>query len=253
MPPQNQQYPEVPQNGPPGPQPAAPQNPQPGQPVPQPPVDPNAPAQPYQFPAKPREPEENPYEFFMEPPKQVRPGLNLGLSDTPAKKFIFVVVAIFAFLGLLAAILAMASKPSTSSTGLLKIAQDQQEMIRVAGNATTNSHNDDLQNFAVTLQLGLTSAQQGVVTYMAKTGTKTNDKSLSLSQNPKTDQALNAALAADTYDTMFESIMRASLSTYDHDLNEEAGVAQTTTEKKLLQDDIASAELLQKMLPQPPQ
>jgi hypothetical protein len=211
------------------------------------PVDPNAPAQPYQFPAKPQEIEKSPYDFFMEPPKQSRGGI--GLGDASAKKFIFIVVAVIAFLGLLFGIMAMASKPTGNGPALTRIAQEQQEMIRVSADPAKNSHSDTVQNFAVTLQLGLTSAQQSTLAYMAKTGTKVSPKTLALGASAKTDQALASALAADTYDSTFESIMATSLNNYVRDLSAESKAAQTIAERQMLKKDLDSAQLLQKMLP----
>jgi flagellar basal body-associated protein FliL len=196
------------------------------------------------------ETDENPYDFFMEQQKAKSSRLgNIGTS--PIKKLVMIVGLVVVVLGLVAVIIAIATKPTTQSTALVTIAQDQAEIIRVAGDAVKNSHSDVIQNFAATATVGLASSQQDLLSYMAKNGTKVNDKVLALGHSSKTDQALTAALAADTYDTSYESIMRANLSKYEHDINQGISAAQTKQEVTLLQKANSGAQLLQTMLPQP--
>lgn len=262
MPPQNQQDSSTPQ-APIQPQPGA-QLPQPGanqpqyiqpqlqpadgsQPSVQNPTDPAAP-QPYRFPAQSvQEPEGTPYDFFMESPKSRK---GMGFDSSPVKKLVMMVGLVVVVLSLLAIILALASKPTGNSNSLIAIAQEQTELMRVAADGAKNSHNTDIQNFAVTTQVSLSSTQQKLLNIMAKQGVKTTDKTLVLGHSAKTDQALQSAIAADTYDSTFSSIMRANLSTYVHDLNQEEATATSKAELNVIKDADAGAQLLQKILPQ---
>lgn len=205
------------------------------------------PPQQYQYPAPPPQPEQqNPYDFFMEQegPKQ-RGG---GLGNSPLKKALLIVGLFVGVLTLLGVILAIVSHKPNNTAPLITIAQDQQELIRIASDGAKHGRSTTIQNYAVTAESSLTSAQSSLVAFMAKQGIKVNAKSLDASHSPTTDQALATALTAETYDSTFTSISQAALAKYIRDLNQEISVAPTRAEATLLQQQNAYAQLLQKQL-----
>lgn len=199
----------------------------------------------YQFPAPPpQQPEHNPYGFFMEPPKPQRQ----LFGGSPLKKYGLLAAILAVVLILIVIIISLATGGNDNNATLLGIAQKQQELIRVAADGAKNSKNTSITNFAATTQVSLSSAQQDIIGYMAKRGAKVNDKTLALGRDAQTDKALGAALAANTYDTTFTSVMQSDLTTYKTALDNARTTAATKTEQDLLKQQVTNAELLGKML-----
>jgi hypothetical protein len=69
-----------------------------------------------------------------------------------------------------------------------------------------------------------------VLSELQKQGVKPKTKTLEMAKNLQTDQALQTALAANTYDTTFASTMQTELDNY-HAKLEDAAAAATTNPK----------------------
>lgn len=138
--------------------------------------------------------------------------------------------------------------PKEGTAPELAVAQTQQEIVRVATDGAKNTKTGNLQNFAVTASLSVTSGQQEFVSFLAGRGIKVEEEQLALGRNAKTDQALAAALAANTYDTTFSTIMKAELESYQIKLQTLAGTVTTAKAKEIIKKLFASAQLLLKQL-----
>ncbi len=180
----------------------------------------------------------------MEPDKPQRS----PIGGSPLKKYGLIVGVIVAVVLLVIIIIAMATGGKDSSAGLLTIAQEQQELIRVSADGAKNSKSTQLLNFSATAQVSLASSQKDLTAFMAKHGVKTDDKVLALGKDAQTDQALSGALASNTYDTTFNSVIQAELATYVKNLDAAIQTATTKTEQNLLKKQSANAQLLSKML-----
>ncbi len=164
------------------------------------------------------------------------------------QKALIILGVLVAVLILLAVIIAMASGSKNDTLPLVSVAQTQQEIIRVSSDGAKNIRSGSLQNFAVTAQVSLRSSQQEVLSYLKKQGTKVKGKQLDLAKKPATDKALSAALAANTYDATFASVIKTELDSYDQKLAEATAAATTKKEQDLLQKQSVGAQLLRRQL-----
>lgn len=250
MPPNQNQFP-APQQPVPPQQPMPPQQPVPNgqpQPVQQFPPQPGQPQQ--QWPAAPQQPDQQTpgkYDFFMAPQKPQKSGL-LGGGGLSGAKLYLVAAGIVGVLAVIGIIVAAAIGGQKQPSPLLGIVQTQQELIRVAALGSKSTKSTNLQNFAVTARVSLASEQQAALAQLKKQGISPKTKTLEATKNAKTDQALSAALAANTYDTTFASTMETELDDYQAKLENATALATTTAERALIQKQLGSAELLEKQL-----
>lgn len=230
-------------------QPQQPGNQNPHPPAPQQPVQPVQGQQPsaVQYPAPPQQPEQNPYDFFMQQPDAAKKP-PFGASGSPLQKALFIGGLLIVLLIILAVIMAMASGSKKDTTPLLSVAQSQQEIIRVSGDASKELRSVELQNFAVTSEVSMITAQRELLAHMDKVGGRPENKLLALGKKSQTDQALSAALAANTYDSTFRSSMTSEFQLYATNLQKASAAATTKSERDLLQKQLSEAELLFKQL-----
>jgi hypothetical protein len=143
-------------------------------------------------------------------------------------------------------------------TPFISIAQDQQELIHLTTNATQQQSQGQSmttidQNFAITSQLSITSAQAAIIKYMATNGKKVNTKTLSLRINTATDTQLTGSAAAGNYDQTFQAIMKDKLVAYSNGLKQAYKQTSGPKGRTLLADDYRQAQLLLVQLNQPAQ
>lgn len=202
--------------------------------------------------APPPAQESSPYSFFLDSSK---PGQKAGnytpYNDGSNSATKHLLVAMLGLAGLLVGavmVFTFLSSAPDSTDRLLEIANDQQELIRISDLGTNNVTSGNLQNFSYTAQMSLLSDQQALIAFLGKTGTKTEPKKLMDAKNPKVDEVLKAAQAANTYDATFSGIMQRSLVKYDTKLNTASGAATTKEEKELLTKQRNNTQLLMKQL-----
>lgn len=195
-----------------------------------------------QFPAPaPEQPEQSPYDFFMENQHPQKKG--------PGAKMLFVVVGALVGLLVIVGVIAAALMGGSEEIGPeLSVAQSQQEIIRIATDGTKNAKSSNLQNFAYTTSLTVTSAQQEYLEILGRYGVKVDAKELALGQNAQSDKALAAALNVNTYDTTFSSIMKSELDKYEIKLNEVAAKVTNKKDQAIIQKQNAGAQLLRAQL-----
>lgn len=201
-----------------------------------------------QFPAPlstpPGQPEHDPYAFFMEPGKAPKKNLLGGSSN---KKLFIIAGAVVGLLLLIVFLASLSAGGNKNAAQILTLAQTQQEVIRVAKDGSKNAQSTELKNFAATTITSVSSDQQQLLALFAKNGKKIKPKDLAGGKNPQTDQALAAALAANTYDSTFASTMNSELKTYAGQLKNLAAISGPTS-APLLKKEIDNAGKLQKDL-----
>lgn len=141
-----------------------------------------------------------------------------------------------------------------NTQALINVAQDQQEIIHLTTNATSNSQvglSTTNENFAVTAQASLTSAQQQLVTYLANNGHKVKDKTLNLKINTTLDQDLTTAATNSTYDSTFKQTMQNQLNNYQQALRTAYQQTKGPKGRKLLNDQYNASVLLLQQLNTP--
>lgn len=130
-------------------------------------------------------------------------------------------------------------------TGFVTVAQDQQELIHLATNATQQQTISAANlNFASTVRLAMTTSQANLIQYLLNNHHKLNNKTLSLKVSAAADQQLTNAVAATTYDQTFQQIMNGKLKAYSSDLRQAYQMNKGPKGRALLNDDYNQAQLL---------
>ena len=185
----------------------------------------------------------NPYEFIIAPPvKSTRLGFG-GLQNSATKRLL--VVAGVAILIIILGIIITSFLPKSSSTqSLTAIAQEQQELMRVAAQGETQAASETTRGLAYTIDLSIGTDQTQVLAYLTKHNTKLSVKQLSLTQDKSTDATLTAAQASSTFDSAFEKVMASQLQTYLSDLQKAYNSTSKTDVKQLLSTSYSAGKSL---------
>lgn len=223
---------------------APPSAPQPGQQ--------QYPQQPGVYVQPPAGPDPNPYSFFLENSQTAPKRSFKGSSGSGSSSMVMrLVIALGALTALVVAGIVtysvLFSAPDNTDR-LRGIANNQQELIRVSRLGTTNVDGEKLENFAFTASLTLNSSQKELLAYLDTAGVKIDPKALEVTKDAKTDEALKAAEAANTYDPTYTAIMQNGLVKYEAQLSQAIQAATAPKEKAVLQKQHATALLLIKQL-----
>ncbi len=134
----------------------------------------------------------------------------------------------------------------SSKLGLfVTVAQDQQELIHLATNATQQQDlSTSNQNFVATAQLSLSSSQSQIVSYLANNNMKVNPKTLSLKLNSSLDNQLTTAETAGTFNQTFQDTMKSQLDNYVGDLKQTYDQTSGKKGHALLSSEYNQAQLL---------
>lgn len=210
-------------------------------------MPPNAPYQP----VPPTQPHE--YEFITNPGQPPRRRFNLLPSGAGLPLRIAIVGGALLVLLILFVIIKGLVSGGGNTDALVNVARQQQQIIHLVDN--TDQQQTPLsaanQNFAVTAQATLTSAQSQLVTYLANNGHKVKPKTLELTVSATLDEQLKTAAGNSTYNATFKEIMQNQLQDYQQALR--TAYAQTSGPKgrKLLSDQFNGSKLLLQQLNQP--
>ncbi len=131
-----------------------------------------------------------------------------------------------------------------STESLVSIAQQQQEIIRVAENTQRTSQDESTKGFAYTVALSIGSSQQQLQTYITKKGTKLDSKILALKRNADTDKLLDNAKATSTYDTTAQKVLDGLLKDYVDALKEVYQKTNSNELKEILRSNFKAAKTL---------
>jgi hypothetical protein len=182
----------------------------------------------------------------MGPNNQVPRGkLNIGDSSSPKMRLLL--AAAGGLMLLIIAVVFISILSSTSSgdtTTLVAIAQQQTELARISQQPAMRATKHSTENFAATAQLSLSSERQILLSFLQKNGVKPDKKTLSGTQNTRTDTALQTAQTNGTYDTAYVSIMQSGLNSYEQKLRQTFANAKSASEKQLLSNAYTHAQLL---------
>jgi hypothetical protein len=211
-------------------------------------MQPNSPYQP----VPPPQPHE--YDFLVNSQKPPKRSLNLLPSNSSMPIRIAVVVGGLLILIIVFSIIRSVLSGGGNTPALTTVAQDQQEIIHLTQNATQGqqiSLSTTNQNFAVTADASLTSAQSQLLDYMKANGHKVKLKTLDLEISTTLDTQIKTAITNSTYDSTFKSIMQNQLSDYQQALRSAYQQTSGAKGRKLLSDQFNGAQLLIKQLNSP--
>lgn len=185
----------------------------------------------------------NPYEFIVAPNTRQPKRFSFG-SGSSLYIRIGVVLGGITILIIIAAIVASALAPKSSSPGLTAIAQRQEEIVRVSAAASTAVTDQDTKNFVANVNASVGSGQQQVISYLAEHGTKLDSKVLALDYSAQTDTLLADAASANNYDTAAVQNLTEQLQTYESLLRTTFKSSSNKQTKQLMQDCYTSADKL---------
>jgi hypothetical protein len=186
----------------------------------------------------------NPYEFIMNPQKKRR---GLGLSGPGGSKNMIIVLCVAVLLlVVVGATLMSALKPKGNAADLIAIAQRQQEIVRIATEATKQVTTANASNFVTTTELTVTSSQTSLITYLqSHDGIKLKGKTLDLDASTKTDTLLSDAASANNYDTVVVQVLSSELDSYQALLQQTYKLTTSKSGKALLQQTFTATADLQ--------
>jgi hypothetical protein len=215
-------------------------------------MQPNSPSNsPYQ-PVPPPQPHE--YDFLVNAQKPPKRSFKLpGSSSLPLR--IAVVAGGLLILIIIFSIIKSALSGGGNTQALITVGQDQQQIIHITDAITQGDQQTTLsgtnQNFAVTANAALTSAQAQLLAYMKTNGHKVSTKTLSMRVSANLDEQLKTAIANTTYDSTFKSVMQGQLSDYEQALRTAYKQTSGPKGRKLLSDQFNGAQLLLQQLNTP--
>ncbi len=183
----------------------------------------------------------NPYEFI------VNPNTPSGTPHGQSKNFLLkigLLVGGAVLLMVVAGIILSFVLPKGNVQGLIDIANRQQEIIRISGEASTKATSQDTQNFATNVNLSVTSSQQKILAELARNHKKFKPKELALDHDPKTDTLLANAETANTYDTAVAQTLNNQLSIYETLVQSTYKNTSHAATKQTLQQCFTSAHAL---------
>jgi hypothetical protein len=174
-------------------------------------MPPQQPQYPPQQPAP--QPTQDPYHFIMNPEQPRR-----SSSLKSPVGLLFIVGAIAVVVVLLVVILSIVRGGGADKQPLITVAQDQQEMGRVAALNVNQLKDPSVKNFATTTQLTMATDSVSYTGYLGKHGVKISKKQLARGRNSMTDSQLQSAIASNTLDSTLKSALQTELKQYQTDL-----------------------------------
>jgi hypothetical protein len=168
-----------------------------------------------------------------------------GLKATSSSSRLLIgVIGIAVVLALLLGVGKAVLAPKTDTTSLVHLAEQQQELIRVATEAEPNIQDPDTANLAITTQLSLMTDQTTLTKLIGQLGQKIPKNALASLKNSTTDTDLTNAKANGSYDTTYQSLTEAQLAAYQTSLKQVYLSASSSVEKTDLGQLYSHAGLL---------
>ncbi len=232
VPPPNPKYPPL--------QPHQPADyvPQTGQPFQAPPLN------PFQPPPSPAQPTD--YQFIMEHPAAPKKSALAGPTSM-GKRLALVAVGFLIFIMVAVILFSLLTRPSADSTTMLRLSQQQTELVRVAGIAIVHPEaSKTTKNLAFTTQLTLQTDSKTLKAYLDEQGQAVDPKALPLGQNKATDQALTAAKSSGNFDQAFTKVMQEQLTAYSSTLRQAFTNTKNPRGQELFSKQYDQAQLLLK-------
>ena len=195
-------------------------------------------------------PSQNPYDFIINPvtPPQ-KPRIPLPIQPGGSKKTQFLlygVIGVIVIMLLVIGFSIVGGSPDNPQQ-LLRIAQEQQEIIRVSNLATNQARTQQAINLSATASVTIASSQNDIVTIIGKKA-KVNTKTLSLKKDVKTDQQLSSAAQNNQFDNAFIQQMQSHLTTYQNDVKNAYNDTKDSKAKTVLQNAYNGADTLLRSL-----
>lgn len=186
---------------------------------------------------------QTPYDFIMQNPQKPTGKFNFGGSKK--SRILFVAIIGGVLLSLLIIIGAVVtSSGKTGTQNLVSLAQEQNELIRVADIGISKARTADAKNLATITSFSLRSSQTDTLALLAKQGHKLKPKELAFKQDSSTDNQLNTANLNNKFDEVFLQLLDKSLATYQKDVKQVFDSSKSKSEQQILSTSYNGVTLL---------
>lgn len=183
----------------------------------------------------------DPYDFILHPESSQG---KLQPSNSPLKR----VLVVLGFLVVLVIIIAVAANfllpKDLTVSQMTTIAQEEQELVRVATFIASNARETELINFAVNTKMSVGTSQQATVAYLSTRKVALQSKQLALRYDAKTDTLFKAALASNSFDTTAIQTLNTQINEYKADIKVAYGATKSKKARAVLQDSYDTAVAL---------
>ena len=157
----------------------------------------------------------NDYDFIL---KSNAPKKTFLIGGSQTKTIIIFLSIVFLLIGVVLIGITMFSNNNNPNEPLVKITQQQNEIIRIANSSNGKVRSSEAKQLATNSSLVITTDQKALIAYLAKQKRKVSQKELILTRNKKTDSLLTEADKNDRYDETFLQIMYELLNEYQKSL-----------------------------------
>jgi hypothetical protein len=185
------------------------------------------------------QPPQDQYHFIMNPEQPKR-----SSSLKNPMGLLFIVGAVAVVVVLLVVILSIARGGGSNKQPLITVAQDQQEIGRVAALDLGQIKDQRVKNFATTTQLTMATDSISYTSFLGKHGVKVSKKQLSAGTNSSTDAQLASAITSNTLDSTLSITLQNELKQYQTDLAKAYQSSTTSSVRAELNQLNQNADLL---------
>lgn len=184
----------------------------------------------------------NAYDFLQDKPAPKRSLLPGGSSKKQRVILALIgLVLLFAAGGIIMNILRAPGRAAAND--LVLAAQQQEELIRVAGIGEKDATSPDTKNLAVNTKLTLETDRTKLRAIVNKSK-KLDPKLLALGRDSSTDRTLTSAKQANRFDEVFASTLKKELTEYQQTLKRVHDNASDRATKQVLAEQYAHVKLL---------
>lgn len=163
----------------------------------------------------PQQNQEDPYGFITNPQKPAKRKLSFNFGNTPQQKAIIVGVGFVLLIIVFMILLSVFNRASNAQKDrLVRMAQAQAEIARVAELANKDARGSDTRALAVNVQLTLESDLQETKELLAKRGIELKDKTIAQNKDESTDKELEQAASDGRFDEVLRSTIEDQLGEY---------------------------------------
>jgi len=191
----------------------------------------------------------NPYDFLEDKPKPKKPLLPIPSGNSKTQRLIVAGVGAVFLIVLGMIVMAILNAPGQAATkDLVLAAQQQNELIRVAGIGAKDATSPDTRNLAVNTRATLASDQPKLQAIVSKSK-KVDAKLLALGKDSRTDATLTAAKQSNRFNEVFAELLKKELVEYSATLKRVHDNSNSKANKQVLAEQYANVKLLYESIP----
>lgn len=202
------------------------------------------PAPPPVLPAKPANPNTNPYAFLYEQPKAKKSSL-LPSGNSTKQRIIYVLAALIVLVFVAMLVISFISSAGKENTANLKIVVTKQaELIRISNIGVAKSKDQTTKNLAITTSLSISSSQASLLALLKKSGINITPKDLALGSKSATTTLLTNAEQANNFDEVFVKELQKEISEYRSSIKTAYDSSTGENTKKALDNAFSQTQIL---------